>query len=72
MNQIDCCLREKIIKSNWINERQIKQKNHEKICWIMRKNVQFLISDNSDGKKAKDTNKCVIKKSLNVQILKTV
>ena len=32
---IDQFLKEKI-KSNWINERQ---KSHDKICWIKRKNL---------------------------------
>ena len=28
-------------KRNWINERRFKWKNHGKICWILRKNLQF-------------------------------
>ena len=26
-------------KSNWINERRIRQKNNDKICWIKSKNL---------------------------------
>ena len=26
-------------KSNWINERWIRRKNHDKICWIKSKNL---------------------------------
>ena len=26
-------------KSNWINERWIRQKNYDKICWIKSKNL---------------------------------
>ena len=29
-------------KSNWINERWIRRKNHDKICWIKSKNLQSL------------------------------
>ena len=29
-------------KSNWFNERWIKLKNHEKICWMKSKNLYLL------------------------------
>ena len=29
----------KNLKSNWINERWIRGKNHDDICWIKSKNV---------------------------------
>ena len=32
----------KIKKSNWINERWVRWKNHEKICWIESKNIKLL------------------------------
>ena len=51
---------------------RLSRKLMTKFVGLWGKTYSYLISDNSDGKKAKDTNKCVIKKSLNVQILKTV
>ena len=29
-------------KSNWIDEKYIRSKNHDKICWIKSKNLQIL------------------------------
>ena len=51
---------------------RLSRKIMKKFVGLWGKTYSYLISDNSDGKKAKDTNKCVIKKSLNVQVLKTV
>ena len=31
--------KEKKLKSNWINKRWIRWKNHDKICWIKSKNL---------------------------------
>ena len=62
MNQIDCYQKEEI-KSNWINERRIRWKNYEKICWTKSENLQ-LIDYSSEDKKVKDTKKCIIKRKL--------
>ena len=45
-------------KSNWNNERWIRWKNHDKICWIKSRN---LIDDGSEDKKAKGAKKFVVK-----------
>ena len=51
---------------------RLSRKIMTKFVRLRGKTFSYLISDNSEGKKTKDTKKCVIKKSLNVQILKTV
>ena len=51
-------------KSNWINERWIRWKNHNKICWTKSKTYSYLIDDGSEDKKAKHTKKCVLKRKL--------
>ena len=38
----DTLPKEKNKKCDWINEKRIKWKNHGKICWIKRKNLQLL------------------------------
>ena len=47
-------------KSNCINERRIRWKSLERICWIKSKNLY----DSSEDKKPKATKKCVIKGKL--------
>ena len=44
-------------KSNWINERKIRRKNHDKTCY------SYLIDDGSDYKKTKRTKACHKKKT---------
>ena len=54
----------KKLKSYCINERWIRWKTHDKICWI----TYVYLDDGREDKKAKGTKKCVIKrkrKSLN-------
>ena len=40
-------------KSNWINERWIKQKNDDKICWIRTKTYSYVIDDGGEDKNQK-------------------
>ena len=51
-------------KSNWINERRIRWKYYEKICWTKSKTYSYLIDDSSEDKKTKDTKMCVVKRKL--------
>ena len=46
-------------KRNWINERQTRWKNHDKVLWIKSKKNSYLIDDGSEDKKAK-TQKSVL------------
>ena len=41
--------------------------NHERICWIKSKNIQYLKEKNDENKKAKGTKKCVVKRQLKFQ-----
>ena len=54
--------------SNWINERQIRRKNLDKICWINSYlnswTYSYLIDDGSEDKKAKRARKFVINRKL--------
>ena len=43
-----------------------------KFVELRAKTYSYLIDDSSDDKKVKDTKKCVIKKKLNLKIIKTV
>ena len=43
-----------------------------KFVKLRAKTYSYLIDDSSDDKKVKDTKKCVIKKKLNLKIIKTV
>ena len=54
--------------SNWINERQIRRKNLDKICWINSYlnswTYSYLIDDGSKDKKGKSARKFVINRKL--------
>ena len=54
--------------SNWINERQIRGKNLDKICWINSYlnswTYSYLIDDGSKDKKWKSARKFVINRKL--------
>ena len=56
-------------KVNWCNERWIRWKNHERICWIKSHNLQ-LIDDSREDKKVKCTKKCVVKRKLKFEYYK--
>ena len=43
-----------------------------KFVELRAKTYSYLIDDSNEDKKVKDTKKCVIKKTLNLQIIKTV
>ena len=49
-------------KSNWINERWIRWKNHDKTYSIKSKNYSYLMNDSSEDKRAKTQKKCAIKR----------
>ena len=57
---------------NWINERRIRWKNHDKTCLTKSKTYSYLIDDGKEDKKAKGTKKCVIKENLSLKIIKAV
>ena len=59
----DCCLREKIKKVNGLMKDRLSRKIMTKFVGLWGKTYSYLISDNSEGKKAKDTKKCIIKKA---------
>ena len=48
------------MKSNWINETQIRSTNHERICQIESKTYSYLKDKNNKDEKAKGAKKCVI------------
>ena len=43
-----------------------------KLVELRAKTYSYLIDDSSEDKKVKDTKKCVVKKNLNLKIIKTV
>ena len=47
-------------------------KSHEKFFWIKSKTYSYFIDDASEDKKAKGTKKCVIKRKLMFEIIKTL
>ena len=50
--------------SYWCNERWIRWKNHERNYRIKSKTYSYLTDNNDKNKKAKNTEKCVIKRKL--------
>ena len=63
----------KMKKSNQINEREIKRKTHEKkFVGLRAKSYSYLIHDDREDEKGKDTKKCVIERNVNLKIIKTV
>ena len=54
-------LKQKI--SYWINKGWIRWTTNDTVCALTPKTYSYLIDD-GDKKKAKDTNRCVIKKKL--------
>ena len=63
MNQTDHYPKEKIKKSNQINERCIRWENNGKFCRIETKTYSYLTDDNDGNKNAKGTKRFVIKKT---------
>ena len=51
-------------KSNWMNERWIGWKHHDKFVGLRVKTYTYLRDHSSEDKKAKGTKKCVIKRKL--------
>ena len=54
-------------KNNWINERWIRWKNHERVCALRAKTYSYLKDNNDEDKKEKGTKRCVIKRKLKFQ-----
>ena len=54
-------------KSNWINERRIRWKNHERIYGLRAKRYSNLTNKNNEDKKAKNRKKCVIERKLKLE-----
>ena len=44
-----------------MNERWIRWKNNDKVCYIERKSVYYLTNDGNKNRIAKNTKKCVIR-----------
>ena len=44
-----------------MNERWIRWKNNDKVCYIERKSVYYLTNDGNKNRIAENTKKCVIR-----------